>query len=349
MLINFNADNRDDITKVLENHLQRGYMLSRINGFTGVLAFEPAPAEGVVYALIYPKQYVNKNLPKPWKKCGMLGEYQIWRSADLKAAVPKPDISLKEAERSQKTNYIIIAAIWLMQAVVYLSMDIPYIFSSARDFSENLNLLSLRGILCLITGIGNLGKAFKNKNAAAAKKRGYFGQFILPWVLCLLLTAFFIAAGFYCKGGSISLPDSRLPFSEEFDSGTFERSYAARRYEYHYALGDTYLGCFLYETDINGLAQKVMEEMREKWFSEQYSVYPMTAFLFKDLTAYDDLSDYPFLDEIFLCDGDTTDFGVTYKGVLVRSGDVIFGVWYKKDSVTESEILQYLNDFFAGS
>lgn len=350
----FDMYNRDILLNVLEEHLQKGYMLKRSAQGIGLLTFEPAP-EGarVTYAVIRAVEYSNGGeLPEPWVKCGRMGDHIIWRSMSP-AVIPEPDQDPAELQRKRRNGYIIQGIMWLLLCVLYLTTDIPNIFGSARGFSEYLDFRAVRDIVMGVNGVAFLGMAF-SKVKRDRTERGrlkYWGQYILPYIFIVLIIGLliFVLAG--AKEKDIPLPDSRLPFSEEFDNSSckLERSYAARRYIYGSNGGGNYPCCFLYEANTGGLAPKVFGEIRENIIVGNYSMYPLPRNYFINYAVFEPLnaSDYQAIDEILICDENSDIYELTHKGLIVRSGDVIFGAAYIKDKVSEEEILQYLDEFFA--
>ncbi|MDE6593208.1 MAG: hypothetical protein K2K57_09125 [Oscillospiraceae bacterium] len=351
----FDMFNRDILMNVLEKHLQKGYMLKHSNQVIGLLTFEPVTAgDNVTYAVIRSAQYENGGiLPKPWVKCGRMGDYIIWRSTSP-AFIPKPDKDPAEWERRRRNGYIIQGIMWLLLFVMYLTTDIPGIFGSARGFSAYLDFRAVRDIVMGVNGVACLGMAF-SKVKRDCTERGqlkYFKQYIEPYIIIVLIIGLLIFALADIKEKEIPLPDSRLPFSDEFDNSTckLKHSYAAGWYIYSNDGEGNHLCCFLYEANFSGLAQKVFGEIREnRDVKGAYTIYPMPKYCFINYTVFEplDASLYRNIDEILICDEDSDFYELTHKGLLVRSGDVIFGTSYDKENLSEKEILQYLDEFFA--
>nr|MDE7295259.1 hypothetical protein [Oscillospiraceae bacterium] len=233
----FDMFNRDILMNVLDEHLQKGYMLKHSAQSIGMLTFEPV-TEGtrVTYAVIRAAQYSNGGeFPKPWVKCGRMGDYIIWRNMDS-AFIPKPDQDPDEWERRRRNGYIIQGIMWLLLFIMYLTTDIPNIFGSARGFSKYMDFRAVRDIVMGVNGVACLGMAF-SKVKRDRTERGrlkYARQYILPYIFIVLIIGLLIFALAGAKEKDIPLPDSRLPFSEEFDNYTctLEHSYAADRYVY---------------------------------------------------------------------------------------------------------------------
>ncbi len=358
----FDMLNRDILMNVLEKHLQRGYMLKHSNQVIGLLTFEPvAEGKNVTYAVIRPALYENGGeFPKPWVKCGRMGDYMIWRSTGA-AYIPKPDKDSAELERRRRNINIVQGILWLLIGVMYFATDLPIWTGSARGFSEHFDFKFLRDIFATANGVICFAAAF-SKPKRDRTERGrlkYFRQYIVPYILIVLaigLLIFVIADDM--KKEKLPLPDSRLPFSEEFDSGRsafLGKSYVARNYIYNKTSDEDYMSCFLYEAYFDGLAPKVFDEIRDKgnvYSTENYSGYPSGGFIFINPgTVYSpDISDYPYLDDIIVCEEyNKYDEKHTFGGLIVRSGKSIFGIAYYKDKFSQDEILQYLDEFFAGS
>lgn len=354
ILADFDMYDREALEKALENRLKEGYKLTRAAQTFGVMTFEPAlPEEKVTYAVIRPTEYENGGaLPAPWKKCGRIGVYIIYRSSGA-AYVPKPDRDAVECDRKQRKTFIIIGVLWLLMSLCYFAVDIPAMFGSARGFSEKLDFTILRDIMALICGIGNLGSGlFRGKARSAKRGRGeYFRQYILPWIIIIVIL---VPAGLgiaYDAGSNKEIPlPAGLPFSEASDQCTFDRSYTAERYSYYDPRKETsYRSCFLYEAKVPGLAEKLFAEMRDDPVSDHYSSYPIPdRFISCDFEEHS-TEGYSHLDEILFCKEYEGGSGNIFKGIIVRSESRIFGIGYVKDDHDDDEILRYLDEYFAGA
>ncbi|MCM1579033.1 MAG: hypothetical protein NC078_09580, partial [Ruminococcus sp.] len=144
----------------------------------------------------------------------------------------------------------------------------------------------------------------------------------------------------------ITLPDSRLPYSENFSVASSDISFAAKRYCYGEGTTGEYYRCFLYRSNFDGLAAKVFAELPDG-YGESYSLYPMQRW-FGNFTDFEPINadSFGYLDEIYLCSCERDIMVVECSGLTVRSGEVIFGVCYDDGAVGEEEILEYLNGFF---
>nr|MDE6593207.1 hypothetical protein [Oscillospiraceae bacterium] len=123
MFADFDCYNKDILLQILYRHLQKGYMLSSLKGFIGLLTFERAPVEAnVTYAVIRPALYsYGGKLAEPWEKCGRIGDYIVYRSMS-EAKIPEPDKDPAEVERSYKNINIFTSIMWLWQLIIRLCM-----------------------------------------------------------------------------------------------------------------------------------------------------------------------------------------------------------------------------------
>lgn len=350
VLADFDMYDRQALEETLASQLEKGCKLTRAVQILGVMTFEPiAPEEKITYAVIRPTEYENGGtLPEPWHRCGRVGGFIVYSSTGA-AYIPKPDADPAEWERKRKKNALVTGLLWLLLFVLYAVVDIPDMFGSARKFSENFDFKFIRDIVYAVCGFSWLGMGLSKKKVSR-KKRGHFRLYILPWVIGLLLIGlviFFMKLDLN-KNIDIPMPDSRLPFSEETDQCTLTRSYTARRYVYDDTSEERYCKCFLYETKVPGLSEKLFEEIYDDWISDRFSSYPIpNRFISCDFERRD-AGDYTALDEILFCREYEGMSGIIYQGVIVRSGDNIFGMGYSKGDFDNSEILLYLDDFFNG-
>ena len=179
MLANFDCYNKDILLQILYRHLQKGYMLCSLKGFIGLLTFERAPAgTDITYAVIRPALYSNGGgkLVKPWKKCGNIGDYAVYRSMS-KAEIPRPDIDSADVESSNKIHYIFISLMWFFQLIVRLFMPV-------RSTGDAVMI-----ILVMINTAGYMYKALIPVNRQNTR-RGllvYFWRYFLIYGLILFL------------------------------------------------------------------------------------------------------------------------------------------------------------------
>lgn len=349
MLIDFDCYNKDILLQILNEHLQKGYMLSGVNNTIGFMTFEPAPAAAnVTYAVIQTGLYSSGGeFSEPWKKCGSIGDYAVYRSMN-EAEIPEPDSDLREFDKTRKKQYIRYSLLLLLCAILEFNKD-RYTMWTACKFSQSFNLFYPIAILCYIFfSIAYFVLAFKKpkRDNTERGRSKYLRQYVIPGLWIPFVLAVAILTGYDAADKDNVLPDSRLPFSGEFSEGQLNGSSAARRYVFRGKEGSVYSVCLLYEARFDGLAPKVFEEIKTGYGSEYPLILDFGLFNAVD-TA--DSSAYSALDDILLLDEATSKFNKDNKGVIVRSGDVIFGICYNKEAVTEEYVLQYLDEFFANS
>ncbi len=349
MLIDFDCYNKDILLQILNEHLQKGYMLSGVNNTIGFMTFEPAPAAAdVTYAVIQTGLYSKVGeLVSPWEKCGRIGDYTVYRSMGT-SEIPEPDTDLREWDKTYKRNLIRQGLLLLLLAILDLYSDKCRMWTACK-FSQFFHFFDPFAILCIIfLAIKDFAAAFKGVKRDDTKRgrSKYLRQYVIPglWIPFILAAA--ILSGYDAADKDNVLPDSRLPFSEEFSEGQLNGSSAARRYVFRGKEDSVYSVCLLYEARFDGLAPKVFEEIKTGYGSEYPLILDFGLFNTVD-TA--DSSAYSALDDILLLDEAASKFNKDNKGVIVRSGDVIFGICYNKEAVTEEDVLQYLDDFFAVS
>lgn len=345
----FDMYNKDILLNILDEQRQKGYVLKKTNTFFGVLTFEAlSHEENIVYAVIRPSEYKNGGiLPDPWRKCGRMGDYIIYRSSGY-AAVPESDQSPADHMKSMKILNIINGILWMLIFIGWLCMDIPKMFGSAIGFSEYFGFTFIRDIFCGINAAAYLGKAFSKTNRSRAGRGGYTyaRQYILPYIFIAAITALLIAGICTVQTKEIPIPDSRIPLSDRFDRCEQNSNFAARRYYLSQKqTAEVYLGGFMYKYYFDGLSQKVFREIGEE--QDGFRLNKKDIF-FRNYNTFEpiDPSPYNAIDEIYICGENSTVYDLVCTGIIIRSGNTVCGVSYRKNTVSDEDVLTALNDYF---
>ena len=346
--IDFNPYNHSIMRETLNEQLQQGFKLKKIGAAFGILTFEPVEnGEKIVYEIAPYEAYENVlTVPEPWISCGRVGGAEIFRfDGDGTRAVPEFPKESGDAEkniRKNRSGKLTAGIANAMLALSYAVILIADISGSAAAFVQEATVIRLFPPVCfLFTGIMYICQYFDNpyKKAASDNRRGkWFNNFVLPWIVCVtVLTAFFIGLFAFDRGEQPALPDERLPFSENAEYGTVEKSLAGDIYRYDNA--------FLYDVRSEKLAEKLFEEAKAGNSSHK-GEWRKRRFGNVDIHTEISAEKYANIDRILSCTEDSDFYELTYNGVIVLCGDKLFGYLYDKEEFTEEEILSEINNFY---
>lgn len=346
VIADFDMYNKDILLDILDKQRQKGYVLKKINSYFGVLTFEAlSHEENIVYAVIRPLEYKNGGiLSEPWRKCGRMGDYIVYSSSGY-GVVPEPDQS---PDDHNYFRYIINGILWLLIFIGWLCMDIPKIWGSAIGFSEYFGFTFIRDIFCGINAAVNFGQAFskKNRSRAGRGRYTYARQYLLPYILVAVIIALLIAGICTVQTKEIPIPDSRIPLSDRFDRCEQNSNFAARRYYLsHKQTAEVYLSGFMYEYYFDGLSQKVFREIGEE--QDFFRLNKKDRF-FRNYNTFEpiDPSPYNAIDEIYICGENSPVYDLVCTGIIIRSGNIVFGISYRNNTVSDEDVLTALNDYF---
>lgn len=346
--IDFNPYNHSIMRETLNEQLQQGFKLKKIGAAFGILTFEPVEnGEKIVYEIAPYEAYENVlTVPEPWISCGRVGGAEIFRfDGDGTRAVPEFPKENENAEkiiRKSRSGKLYLGIADTFLALCYAAILIIEISGSAVALVEEATVIRLfPPVFFLFGGISYICQYFDDpyKKAASDNKRGkWFGNFVLPWIVCVtVLAAFFVGLAVFDIGEQPALPNERLPFSENAEYGTVEKSLAGDIYRYDNA--------FLYDVRSEKLAGRLFEEAKAG-NSSHYGEWRKRRFGNVDIRTEISAEKYANIDRILSCTEDSDYYELTYNGVIVLCGDRLFGYLYDKEEFTEEEILSEINIFF---
>lgn len=346
--IDFNPYNHTIMRETLNEQLAEGFKLKKVSAAFGTLSFEPVESGGkTVYEIARYEAYEDGlNVPELWISCGRVGGAEIFRfDGDGTKAVPEFPKESENAEKvirksRSRTLFLGIADTFL--ALCYAAILIKEISGSAAALVEKATVIRLCPCVCfLFVGIMYICQYFDDpyKKAASDNKRGkWFANFLLPWIVCMtVLSAFFVGLFVFDRGEQPALPNERLPFSENAEYGTVEKSLAGDIYRYDNA--------FLYDVRSEKLAGRLFEEAKSK-DAPHYGEWRDRRFANVDVRTEISADKYENIDRILSCTEDSEYYDLTYNGVIVLSGGKLFGYLYDKEEFTEEEILSEINNFY---
>lgn len=346
--IDFNPYNHSIMRETLNEQLSQGFKLKKVSAVSGTLSFEPIESgENIAYQVAPYEAYENGlNVPEPWISCGRVGGAEIFRfDGDGTRAVPefpKESGDAEKAIRKNRSGRLITGIADTVLALCYAVILILDISGSAAAFVQEATVIRLFPPVCfLFVGISYICQYFDNpyKKAASDNRRGkWFNNFVLPWIVCtMVLAAFFVGLSVFDIGEQPALPDERLPFSENAEYGTVEKSLAGDIYRYDNA--------FLYDVRSEKLAEKLFEEAKAG-NSSHSGEWRKRRFGNVDIHTEISAKKYANIDRILSCTEDSDYYELTYNGVIVLCGDRLFGYLYDKEEFTEEEILSAINNIY---
>lgn len=344
--IDFNPYNHSIMRETLNEQLSQGFKLKKVSAVSGTLSFEPVgDGENIAYQVAPYEAYENVlTVPEPWISCGRVGGAEIFRfDGDGTRAVPEfpkesgdPEKNIRKNRSGRLITGIADTVLALCYAVA-LIIDMSW---SAAAFVQEATVIRLFPPVCfLFVGISYICQYFDNpyKKAASDNRRGkWFNNFVLPWIVCaMVLAAFFVGLAVFDIGEQPALPNERLPFSENAEYGTVEKSLAGDIYRYDNA--------FLYDVRSEKLAGMLFEDAKE---GKPNSEWRKRRFGNVDIHTEISAEKYANIDRILSCTEDSDYYELTYNGVIVLCGDRLFGYLYDKEEFTEEEILSEINKFY---
>lgn len=346
--IDFNPYNHNLMRETLNEQLFQGFKLKKVSAAFGTLSFEPVEdGEKIVYEIAPYEAYENVlTVPEPWISCGRVGGAEIFRfDGDGTRAVPEFPKESENAEkiiRKNRSGKLITGIADAMLALSYAAVLIFDLSGSAAALVEEATVIRLFPPVCfLFVGISYICQYFDDpyKKAASDNRRGkWFNNFVLPWIVCVtVLAAFFVGLAVFDRGEQPALPNERLPFSENAEYGTVEKSLAGDIYRYDNA--------FLYDVSSEKLAERLFEEA-QAGNSSHSGEWRKRRFGNVDIHTEISAEKYANIDRILSCTEDSDYYELTYNGVIVLCGDELFGYLYDKEEFTEEEILSAINNFY---
>ncbi|MBP0965640.1 MAG: hypothetical protein J5999_10200 [Oscillospiraceae bacterium] len=346
--IDFNPFNHSIMRETLNEQLSQGFKLKKVGAAFGTLSFVPVEdGEKIVYEIARYEAYEDGlNVPEPWISCGRVGGAEIFRfDGDGTRAVPEFPKESGDPEkniRKKRRGTLILGIADTVLALCYAVILILDLSDSVAAFVQEATVIRLFPPVCfLFVGISYICQYFDNpyKKAASDNRRGkWFNNFVLPWIVCVsVLAAFFVGLAVFDIGEQPALPDERLPFSENAEYGTVERSMAGDIYRYDNA--------FLYDVCSESLAERLFEEAKAGNSSHK-GEWRKRRFGNVDIHTEISAEKYANIDRILSCTEDSEYYELTYNGVIVLCGDRLFGYLYEKEEFTEEEILSEINNFY---
>lgn len=344
--IDFNPYNHSLMRETLNEQLSQGFKLKKVSAVSGTLSFEPVgDGENIAYQVAPYEAYENVlTVPEPWISCGRVGGAEIFRfDGDGTRAVPEFPKESGDPEkniRKNRSGRLILGIADTVLALCYAVILILDLSDSAAAFVQEATVIRLFPPVCfLFVGISYICQYFDNpyKKAVSDNRRGkWFNNFVLPWIVCItVLAAFFVGLAVFDIGEQSALPDERLPFSENAEYGTVEKSLAGDIYRYDNA--------FLYDVRSEKLAGMLFEDAKE---GKPNSEWRKRRFENVDIRTEISAEKYANIDRILSCTEDSDYYELTYNGVIVLCGDRLFGYLYDKEEFTEEEILSEINKFY---
>lgn len=346
--IDFNPYNHSIMCETLNEQLSQGFKLKKVSALSGTLSFEPIEnGEKIAYQVAPYEAYENGlTVPEPWISCGRVGGAEIFRfDGDGTRAVPefpKESGDAEKAIRKNRSGRLTLGIADTVLALCYAVILILDLSDSAAAFVQEATVIRLFPPVCfLFVGISYICQYFDNpyKKAVSDNRRGkWFNNFVLPWIVCTTaLAAFFVGVAVFDIGEQPALPDERLPFSENAEYGTVEKSLAGDIYRYDNA--------FLYDVSSEKLAEKLFEEAKAGNSSHK-GEWRKRRFGNVDIRTEISAEKYANIDRILSCTEDSDYYELTYNGVIVLCKDKLFGYLYDKEKFTEEEILSAINNIY---